>query len=70
MKFTRILGTFLGLVFTCTYGYIFLSEHLSALGSVIGFLVGILFIIFGITGKDSVQWLFKKLTGSNFSNGI
>tara|TARA_Y100000815_G_scaffold175692_1_gene159923 strand:+ start:436 stop:603 length:168 start_codon:yes stop_codon:yes gene_type:complete len=51
------------------YGYVFITEHLAALGSVLGFLVGVLFLLFGVTGKDSVQSLFKKLTGGSFSNG-
>jgi hypothetical protein len=69
MNTIRILGVILGLVFMFINGYVFLTEHLAALGSVLGFLVGILFIRFGVTGKDSVQSLFKKLTGRSFSNG-
>ena len=60
MNTIRILGVILGLVLMPIYGYVFLTEHLAALGSVLGFLVGILFIHFGVTGKDSVQSLFKK----------
>ncbi len=70
MTFIRILGAILGVVFTCTYGYILLTEHLSALGSVLGFLVGVLFIMFGITGKDAVQRLYEKLTGRHVSSGV
>jgi len=69
MKVIRILGVVLGLLFMSIYGYIFLTEHLAALGIVLGFLVGVLFLLFGVTGKDSVQSLFKKLTGGSFSNG-
>ncbi|GEM_PF-3588722 len=69
MNIMRLLGVILGLAFISIYGYIFLTEHLAALGSVLGFLVGVLFILFGVTGKDSVQLLFKKLTGRSFSNG-
>ena len=69
MNIMRLLGVVLGLTFVSIYGYIFLTEHLAALGSVLGFLVGVLFVLFGVTGKDSVQLLFKKLTGRSFSNG-
>ena len=69
MNTIRVLGVILGLVFMSIHSYVFLTEHLASLGSVVGFLVGILFIRFGVTGKDSVQSLFKKITGRNFSNG-
>jgi len=69
MNIMRLLGVVLGLTFVSIYGYIFLTEHLAALGSVLGFLVGVLFVLFGVTGKDSAQLLFKKLTGRSFSNG-
>jgi uncharacterized membrane protein len=69
MTFMRFLGLILGLVFVTTYGYILLSKHLLALGSFIGFTVGLLFLLYGINGKDFVQMLFKKLTSRSFSNG-
>jgi len=69
LNIIRILGIVLGLGFMSIYGYVFITEHLAALGSVLSFLVGVLFLLFGVTGKDSVQSLFKKLTGGSFSNG-
>ena len=44
MNTIRILGVILGLVLMSIYGYVLLTQHLAALGSVLGFLVGILFI--------------------------
>jgi len=69
MNAIRILGIILGLAFIFIYGYMFLTEHLAALGSILGFMVGVLLFLYGVTGKDSLQSLFKKLTGGSFSDG-
>jgi hypothetical protein len=69
MTFIRFLGLVLGLVFLVIYGYILITKYYVALGCVIGFIVGLLFLLYGINGKDSVQVLYQKLTGRSFSNG-
>ena len=62
----------MGFAFVAGSSFTLYTQNYSVLGNlagiVFGIAAGICFIIYGATGKDVIDAIFKKLTGRSFNN--
>ena len=63
----RVLGSLVGLLFIIAFGYMLCMESglLNILSSLSGLLLGVIFLIYGIGGKESLSKILPRTANTN-----